>query len=71
MKPRLDSEVSFLAFLVAVTQLESHGIFMFCYLTQAPNKGRITELVTTGRALVQTVTYFLQIELPTLLPVSI
>lgn len=37
-------------------------------IPEAPNKGRITDLVMAGRALVQAVTYFLQIELPTLLP---
>ncbi|KAJ7392789.1 hypothetical protein OS493_010448 [Desmophyllum pertusum] len=37
-------------------------------IPEAPSKGRITDLVTTGRALIQAVTYFLQLELPTLEP---
>lgn len=58
MKPRSQIEVSY-------------QDFMCCFHTQAPSKGRITDLVTTGRALIQAVTYFLQLELPTLEPVSI
>lgn len=37
---------------------------------QAPSKGRITDLVTNGRALVQEVTEFLRNFLPKLEPVS-
>ncbi|RMX42934.1 hypothetical protein pdam_00001775 [Pocillopora damicornis] len=37
-------------------------------IPEAPSRGRITDLVTTGRALVQSITYFLQFEFPALEP---
>ncbi|PFX32475.1 Diacylglycerol kinase eta [Stylophora pistillata] len=37
-------------------------------IPEAPSKGRITDLVTTGRALVQAITYCLQFEFPALEP---
>lgn len=43
---------------------------LFCFHLQAPSKGRITDLVTTGRALVQETTDFLKLALPKLEPVS-
>ena len=47
------------------------NVLAFCINSQAPSKGRITDLVSAGRILLQEVTCFLHHVPPNLVPVSI